>query len=101
MGNFLRVDTSKMQSTARNYDNALSDLAKAESSLKKAIEQLRTSGWKSGASAAFFRQYDDRWSKSFQVHMTTIKHLKDSLSSAQHDYEALADKAANLTSDLR
>jgi len=96
----LRVDTVQMQRTSRDYQKAIDDLEKARTNLDNAIQALRSSGWKSAASEAYFRQYDEKWKKSLETHVTTLGHMRDSLNDAKKEYDSLCDQAKNLASSL-
>ena len=100
MPNQLRVDTSQMQRTSRDYQKAIDDLEKARANLDNAINALRTSGWDSGASKAYFKQYDDKWKKSLEAHVKTLEHMRGSLDEARREYEKLCDQAKTLGSNL-
>jgi len=100
MPNQLKVDTTQMQRTSRDYQKAIDDLEKARTNLEKAILALRSSGWKSAASAAYFKLYDDKWKKSLETHVTTLEHMRDSLDEAKREYDSLCDQAKNLGNSL-
>jgi len=100
MANQLRVDTTQMQKTSRDYQKAIDDLEKARRNLENAIQALKTSGWDSGASKAYFRQYDDKWKKSLETHVKTLEHMRGSLDAAAKEYGKLIDQAKTLGSTL-
>ena len=96
----LRVDTTQMLRTSRDYQKAIDDLEKARTNLDNAIQALRSSGWKSAASEAYFRQYDEKWKKSLETHVKTLEHMRGSLDEAKREYEKLCDQAKSLANSL-
>ncbi len=95
-----RVDTDVLQSTINTYATVIDDIEKAISDAQKAIDVLRTSGWKTNASRAFFDNYDNSWKTNVNNRVKVIKHLKECLEDAKSDYEALCSEASRLGNSI-
>lgn len=95
-----RVDTDVLQSTINTYATVIDDIEKAISDAQKAIDVLRTSGWKTNASRAFFDNYDKSWKTNVNNRVKVIKHLKECLEDAKSDYETLCSEASRLGNSI-
>ena len=96
MAKLLAVDFDQMQRTLSLYDEAVSQLQNAITSLDTAMDYLKNSGWKSGASTAYFKTFESSWRKSLETCITEISFQRENLVFAQNNYEALKEEADHL-----
>lgn len=91
-----RVNTDTLQETIYAYQRAISDIEQATKDAQQAIDILKTSGWKTNASRAFFDNFDGSWKTNINNRIKVVKHLKSCLEDAKVDYEGLYSEASQL-----
>lgn len=96
----ITIDLDKLSSAITSYDEIISSFEQAVKDTEKAISSLKTSGWKSGASTAYFLTYEDTWKKNMKKRIKIIKHLRDCLKKAQKEYTAVYEEMQQLDSAL-
>lgn len=97
---YISIDLDKLASAISSYDDIISEFEDALKSTEKAINSLKTCGWKSNASSAYFMTYDDAWKKNMNKRLKIIKHLRDCLMKAQTEYTAVYEEMENLDKPL-
>lgn len=98
--NRLAVDIELINRTKRDYENAVSNMRQAIANLEKAMSYLENSGWKSGASRAYFSRYEDKWKTSMETHITALEHLESCLNFAVSEYSEVEERASRLAQYL-
>lgn len=83
-----------------SYQTAIDDIEGAVGDAEDAVDTLRTSSWKSGASDAFFENFDSNWKKNIENRIQIIKHLKGCLEEAKKEYDAVYTEATQLGNSL-
>jgi WXG100 family type VII secretion target len=96
----LMIDLNQLQETINDYKTSIEDFKQMKDNLDNAIEELKTSGWVSGASTQYFTTYEDTWKTNMDMHMKILIHLKDCLTKAKIDYDALYEVIPSLGADL-
>lgn len=89
MARKLSVNFDAMENTIRQYEESADDFKNMLSTLNKSVNVLRDSGWKSGASEAYFSSYDETWKKNMEDHLKIIEFMRDCLRDAVNDYKSL------------
>lgn len=95
-----KVDTDKIQDTITVYQTAIDDINDAIKNAQDAIDVLKSSGWKTNASKAFFDNFDSSWKTNIGNRVKIIEHLKSCLVNAQSEYEVLITEASQLGNSL-
>lgn len=67
MANKLRVNPDELRDGANKYGELDTKLANTISKIDEAINILKDSDWKSGASSAYFSKYDTQWKKVWKI----------------------------------
>lgn len=95
-----KIDTDILQTTISTYATIIEDIQNAIKDAEQAIDVLKTSGWKTNASKAFFDNFDSSWKKGVNDRVKVVKHLKECLEEAKKDYDGLCSEASKLDSAL-
>ena len=96
----LKIDIDILQDTITAYQTAIDDIEGAVGDAEDAVDTLRTASWKSGASDAFFENFDSNWKKNIEDRIQIIKHLKGCLEEAKKEYDAVYTEATQLGNSL-
>lgn len=96
----LKIDIDILQDTLTAYQTAIDDIEGAVGDAEDAVDTLRASSWKSGASDAFFDNFDSTWKKNIEDRIQIIKHLKGCLEEAKKEYDAVYTEATQLGNSL-
>ena len=91
-----KIDTDILQDTINTYRTVIEDIEKAIKDAQGAVDVLRSSGWKTNASKAFFDNFDSAWKTNIDNRVKVVKHLKECLSEAKKDYDTLCSAASQL-----
>lgn len=100
MAKKIKINLDKLSSAINSYDEIIIEFEEAVSNTEKAINSLKTSGWKSGASSAYFLTYEDTWKKNMNKRIKIIKHLRDCLKKANTEYTAVYEEMLELDTVL-
>ena len=95
-----KVDIDILQDTVSTYTTVIEDIETAIKDAQDAIDVLKSSGWKTNASEAFFDNFDSSWKTNINNRIKVVKHLKECLSDAKGDYEGLYSAASQLGNPL-
>lgn len=90
------IDLSQLQRTINQYDNIISEFEKSVKETENAINFLKRSGWKSAASTAYFKHYEDTWKNNMKKKIKILKHVKKCLEKAQTEYTKVYNEALKL-----
>jgi len=96
----LKVDLTQLRQTIVVYETATDDLQTSFNELETAMNTLKNSGWKSGASTKYFSTYDTSWKKNMERQLKIMKHLKSCLGAAEIEYQALYNQVNTLGKNL-
>lgn len=96
----ITIDLDKLSSAIAEYDDIITNFEQAVRDSERAINSLKNSGWKSGASTAYFLTYEDTWKKNMQKRIKIIKHLRDCLKKAYTEYTDIYEEMQQLDSAL-
>lgn len=96
----LEIDLDELQSAITTYSTAISDFEGAMNKMETAMTFLKNSGWQSGASTAYFSNYDTSWKENMKKHLETIKYLKSCLDYAKSQYSELYQKVHTIGKNL-
>lgn len=100
MAKKLKVDFDVFNQSIKSYEEAIGLFEENLSELNKSIDNLRTSGWISPTSEAFFESFDNKWKKNMELHIKVLRHFKECLELAQNDYRELDEVAKGLLNVL-
>lgn len=100
MAKKLKVDLDQLNETITMYDKSYNDFKSLIKTLSNSVAALQNTGWKSAASEAFFRTYDETWKINMETHLKIINHLKECLIEAKNDYEALYESIPSIGNSL-
>ncbi len=81
-----KIDSDILDKTVKEYAAFLEAVDTAVKNVDLAVNALKTSGWKSPASEAFFDNFDDSWKKNMEDRIKIITHLESCLKTAQEEY---------------
>ena len=96
----LRIDLEQLNATIAKYDQSTSEFENIIKTLDISVDALRSSGWKSGASDAYFKNFDETWKKNMEMHISIINHLTDCLREAKREYESIYNSIPTLKNQL-
>ncbi len=96
----IKIDLDKLSNAISSYDTIITEFEQAVKDTEKAINSLKTSGWKSGASTAYFLTYEDTWKKNMEKRIKIIKHLRDCLKKADTEYTDIYEELQLVDSSL-
>ena len=96
----LRIDLTQLQTTIQTYQTSITELRTASQNLDAAINILRNSDWKSGASTQYFAKYDDSWKQNMDRQLKILEHLKDCLDEAKTEYQGLYNQVHTLGQNI-
>lgn len=96
----ISIDLDKLSAAISSYDDIINEFEEALKNTEKAIHSLKSSGWKSNASIAYFLTYDEVWKKNMNKRLKIIKHLQDCLKKAQIEYNAVYEEMEQLDTPL-
>lgn len=94
------IDTDVLQDTISIYNTVIEDIEEAIKIAEQAIDVLRSSGWKTNASKAFFENFDSLWKINIDNRVKVVRHLKECLEDVKKDYDALCSAASQLGNAL-
>ena len=83
----LRYDTEQMRSSAKEYRETAAELANVRKELKKQIDDLKNTHWKSEAGKAFLEVYEDDWAKGVDRYVAVLNKMSELLDKAARDYD--------------
>lgn len=96
----LKVDLDVLQATIGVYNTEIAHFVAAKASIVTALNALKSSGWKSDASRAWFSLLDDEWLKNIDFQIRVLKSLRDDLVIANNEYEGVYDEQCRLQNYL-
>ncbi|MBC8059801.1 MAG: WXG100 family type VII secretion target [Clostridiaceae bacterium] len=94
------IDLNQLQLTINDYKKSIEDFNQLKSNLDNAVEELKTSGWVSGASTQYFSTFKETWKTNMDMHIKILTHLEDCMVKAKVDYDSLYANIPNLGTDL-
>lgn len=100
MAKRLKVDFNDLQSSIKTYNRTKEDFETVLKNLSQSIDNLKSTGWKSGASDAFFKTFDENWKKNMELHIRIVEHLLECLENANKEYTTVHENIKTLGNDL-
>lgn len=100
MAKQLKVDFDVFDQSINEYQRAIDLFEEMLGELNKSIDDLRSSGWISAASEAFFETFDNKWKSNMELHIKVLNHFKECLESARSDYRELDELAQAIVNVL-
>ena len=100
MATRVEVDFNAITNAINAYTRAISDFESIVNTLDAPMCTLEASGWKSAASEAFFRRYEDRWKANMDTHKSSIGTLRESLQCVCNQYNDLYDTIPQMNASL-
>ncbi len=88
----LIVDFDTLQSTINTYNEEISNFRSAKTAISRSLSALRSSGWDSQASKAWFSLLDDEWLKNIDYQIRVLERLRDNMIIAKTEYEKVKNK---------
>lgn len=96
----IKIDLDVLNAAISQYDEIINEFEQSLKDTEKAINSLKSSGWKSGASTAYFLTYEDTWKKNMQKKLKIIKHLRLCLKKAKTEYTGVYEELQQIDSVL-
>lgn len=96
----LKVDIDVLERTIKIYDMEISKLQNARDAIKRSLTTLKSSGWNSNASRAWFSLLDDEWLKNIDYQIRVLGRLKANLEIARNEYNTVLSEQEALKNYL-
>ena len=96
----LKVDIDVLENTIKTYDTETSNLQHAREAIKRSLAMLKSSGWNSNASKAWFSLLDDEWIKNVDYQIRVLDRLKGNLVTARDEYVSVYNEQEALKNYL-
>lgn len=96
MAKKFEVNLSKLNLAYTTYETEADELTTILDTLKKGIETLRDSDWKSDASTQYFSLYDDSWAGMMENQIKIVEEMKSLLKDAKDTYEKVNDAVSDI-----
>ncbi|HHW47062.1 MAG TPA: WXG100 family type VII secretion target [Clostridiaceae bacterium] len=100
MANKLKIDFDQLNDTIKDYEKSIDEFETLVNTLTASVDALKNSGWKSAASDAFFKTFDETWKKNIEMHIKILIHLKECLNYAKTEYETLYNSIPSIGNSL-
>lgn len=92
----LIVDFDVLQRTINTYNSEIVNFRSAKTTISRSLSALRSSGWDSQASRAWFSLLDDEWLKNIEYQIRVLERLRDNMLIAKTEYEKVKTKQDSL-----
>lgn len=92
----LIVDFDILQSTINTYNAEIVNFRSAKTAISRSLSALRSSGWDSQASKAWFSLLDDEWLKNIDYQIRVLERLRDNMLIAKTEYEKVKTRQDSL-----
>lgn len=96
----VKIDLDRLSAAISKYDEVIEEFEQSVSNTEKAINLLQNSGWKSGASTAYFMMYQNTWKQNMEKRIKIIQHLRECLNKAQQEYTVVYEELQQIDSVL-
>lgn len=96
----ISIDLDKLNKAIQEYANIINDFKTAIKQTEQAIDILKNTDWKSGASTAYFMQYEDTWKKNMETRIKILEHLLKCMIFAKLEYESIYEWQEALDKEL-
>ena len=96
----LKVDIDVLENTIKTYDTEISNLQHAREAIKRSLAMLKSSGWNSHASKAWFSLLDDEWIKNVDYQIRVLDRLKGNLVTVRDEYVSVYNEQEALKNYL-
>lgn len=88
----LVVDFDVLQSAINTYNTEIANFRSAKTAISRSLSALRSSGWDSQASKAWFSLLDDEWLTNIDYQIRVLERLRDNMIIAKTEYEKVKTK---------
>ncbi len=88
----LVVDFDDLQRAINTYNTEIANFRGAKNAISRSLSALRSSGWDSQASKAWFSLLDDEWLKNIGYQIRVLERLRDNMMIAKTEYEKVKNK---------
>ena len=88
----LVVDFDVLQSAINTYNTEITNFRGAKTAISRSLSALRSSGWDSQASKAWFSLLDDEWLTNIDYQIRVLERLRDNMIIAKTEYEKVKTK---------
>jgi len=92
----LVVDFNILQSTINTYNTEIANFRSAKTTISRSLSALRSSGWDSQASRAWFSLLDDEWLRNIEYQIRVLERLRDNMLIAKTEYEKIKTRQDSL-----
>lgn len=96
----LKVNLDVLQRTINTYNTEINNLYNAKNSIQRSLVTLKSSGWNSNASKAWFSLLDDEWIKNIEYQIRVLSRLRDNLIIAKNEYTNVYNEQGTLKNYL-
>lgn len=96
----LKVDIDVLERTIKIYKTEIDNLQHAKDAIKRSLTMLKSSGWNSNASKAWFSLLDDEWIKNVDYQIRVLDRLRSNLEIARGEYVSVYNEQEALKNYL-
>lgn len=96
----LKVDIDVLERTIKIYNTEIDNLQHARDTIKHSLTMLKSSGWNSNASKAWFSLLDDEWIKNVDYQIRVLDRLRSNLEIARGEYVSVYNEQEALKNYL-
>lgn len=96
----LKVNLDVLGQTINVYTTEIDNIKDAKKAVKKALDNLKASGWDSSASKTWFSLLDDEWLKNINFQIRVLERLRDNLEIAKGEYTDIYNEQEGLKNYL-
>lgn len=92
----LKYDTETMRDVASEYREIAERMGKLEVILKRSIEDLKNTHWKSDAGRGFQNMYEEGWVSNVDKYILVLNEMARQLDHAANEYDTVTDKLTGI-----
>lgn len=96
----LKVNLDVLQRTINTYNTEINNLYNAKNAIQRSLVTLKSSGWNSNASKAWFSLLDDEWIKNIEYQIRVLSRLRENLIIAKNEYTNIYNEQETLNNYL-
>lgn len=96
----LKVNLDVLQRTINTYNTEINNLYNVKNAIQRSLVTLKSSGWNSNASKAWFSLLDDEWIKNIEYQIRVLSRLRENLIIAKNEYTNIYNEQETLKNYL-